>query len=90
MTMSSVPQEHPDWRVLANCRDSEPAIFFESADEDSVGVDTAKGVCELCTVRNQCRDYALATEEAYGIWGGLTPRERRQYKWFHFARPAET
>lgn len=42
-----------------------------------VSVDDAKAVCARCPVRQQCLAYALDNDETYGIWGGLSPRERR-------------
>uniref|UniRef100_UPI002AD3730D WhiB family transcriptional regulator n=1 Tax=Frankia sp. Cr1 TaxID=3073931 RepID=UPI002AD3730D len=38
----------------------------------------AKKICAPCGVRQECLDHALATSELYGVWGGLTPRERTQ------------
>ncbi|WP_052067926.1 WhiB family transcriptional regulator [Rhodococcoides fascians] len=69
------------------CRNQDPALFFGPPDSDVPGqtdVDIAKAYCAQCLVLYQCRDYALAAQEPFGIWGGLTERERRQYKWFHF------
>lgn len=37
---------------------------------------TAKAICAGCPVRATCRAYALTAREPYGIWGGLTARER--------------
>jgi len=36
----------------------------------------AKAVCALCPVRPECRQYALAAREEFGIWGGLDAAER--------------
>ncbi|MFD5697501.1 WhiB family transcriptional regulator [Streptomyces lasiicapitis] len=36
----------------------------------------AKSVCASCPVQPQCQEWALAEREEYGIWGGLTERER--------------
>lgn len=37
----------------------------------------AKAICATCSVRQRCLDYALANNERYGVWGGLTDVERR-------------
>jgi WhiB family transcriptional regulator, redox-sensing transcriptional regulator len=37
----------------------------------------AKAVCALCPVRSECLDHAIESDERFGIWGGLTDRERR-------------
>ena len=40
----------------------------------------AKRVCLTCDVRNECLEYALQNDERFGIWGGLSERERRKLK----------
>jgi WhiB family transcriptional regulator, redox-sensing transcriptional regulator len=40
----------------------------------------AKRVCLSCEVRSECLEYALAHDERFGIWGGLSERERRRLK----------
>ncbi|MQB01706.1 MAG: WhiB family transcriptional regulator [Actinobacteria bacterium] len=70
------------WREDAACLEYPAVLFFglddnESAVERRSREDRAKGVCYGCTVRQECLDYALATREPYGIWGGLTEIERR-------------
>lgn len=84
------------WQLRARCRDHDPTTFFGddfergSADSDHRADDTsqqAKAICNACPVRQSCLAHALDTQEPYGIWGGLTERERRQYKWFHYAPP---
>lgn len=40
----------------------------------------AKRVCVGCEVRVECLEYALANDERFGIWGGLSERERRKLK----------
>lgn len=41
-----------------------------------IAIQTAKDLCNSCPIRAQCLEFALANNEAYGIWGGLTPQER--------------
>lgn len=41
----------------------------------------AREVCESCPVMDECRDYALATRQEAGVWGGLTEEERRSRRW---------
>jgi WhiB family redox-sensing transcriptional regulator len=40
----------------------------------------AKRVCLSCPVKQECLDYALERDEPFGIWGGLTARERRRQR----------
>lgn len=70
--------EHPDlgdWAEEAACRTSHPDLFFP---ETVRGDNHAKAICSRCPVRTECLNHALDTDEKYGVWGGLTPRERRR------------
>ena len=40
----------------------------------------AKRICTRCEVRAECLEYALGSDERFGIWGGLSERERRKLK----------
>jgi WhiB family redox-sensing transcriptional regulator len=64
------------WRNLARCRGVDPEIFHPV--NDDAGADEAKAICAACAVREPCLEYALATREKDGVWGGLTARERRR------------
>jgi WhiB family redox-sensing transcriptional regulator len=71
----STNEEHLGrWAHLASCRTLDPELFFPETANDE---DAAKAVCAACPVRQACLDHALAASEPYGIWGGLTLRERR-------------
>ena len=63
------------WRNRAACRGVDPDIFFPVSDEDAV---QAKAICAECPVREACLEWALATRERDGVWGGATERERRR------------
>lgn len=63
------------WRRLANCLHVDPELFFP---ESSGSTSEAKGVCHSCAVRPECLEYALRHGEKFGIWGGMTERERRR------------
>jgi hypothetical protein len=68
-----------EWRAAAACRDTDPEVFFPTAETGPVfeaQVAVAKAVCAQCLVRSQCLDEALA-RIPHGIAGGLTPEERR-------------
>jgi hypothetical protein len=67
------------WKQLANCKSSDPSIFF--FDEDDVSTrELAMKLCGGCKVKMDCLQYALEKKEAFGIWGGMTPAERRKVK----------
>jgi WhiB family transcriptional regulator, redox-sensing transcriptional regulator len=77
-------QEAWDWQDHAQCRGADSTIFFHTEGEQGRAhldrVERAKEMCRGCAVVAQCRDHALATREPYGIWGGLTESERRQWQ----------
>jgi WhiB family redox-sensing transcriptional regulator len=72
------------WLLAANCRGRTDLFFApdetESRRERRRREAQAKAVCEECAVRQACLDEALAADERFGIWGGLTERERRAAK----------
>lgn len=66
-----------DWREQALCAQTDPEAFFP---EKGGSVREAKRICNRCEVTAECLDYALGHDERFGIWGGLTKRERRRLK----------
>ena len=65
------------WRDLALCAETDPEAFFP---EKGGSTREAKRVCIGCDVRAECLEYALEHDERFGIWGGLSERERRKLK----------
>ncbi len=65
------------WQERALCAQTDPEAFFP---EKGGSTREAKKVCLTCDVRAECLDYALANDERFGIWGGLSERERRKLK----------
>lgn len=63
-----------DWRLLGLCAQTDPEAFFP---DQGGSVREAKAVCARCEVRAQCLAYALEHDERFGVWGGLSERERR-------------
>ena len=66
-----------EWQERALCAQTDPEAFFP---EKGGSTREAKRVCMTCEVRVQCLDYALENVERFGIWGGLSERERRRVK----------
>ena len=64
-----------EWVALRNCADVDPDVFFPN---DGAGVIAAQKVCAGCPVKDQCREYALANNIVYGVWGGTSERQRRR------------
>lgn len=69
------PGEDLGWQNRAACVGVDPELFFPDRTHNT---GNAKKVCRQCPVRNQCLGYALRHNEQFGVWGGLTVRERRQ------------
>lgn len=65
------------WQDRALCAQTDPEAFFP---EKGGSTREAKRVCRTCEVRAECLDYALEHDERFGIWGGLSERERRRLK----------
>jgi len=65
------------WQERALCAQTDPEAFFP---EKGGSTREAKRVCQSCEVRAECLEYALAHDERFGIWGGLSERERRRLK----------
>mgnify|MGYP000911190571 FL=1 len=65
------------WQTDALCAQTDPEAFFP---EKGGSTRDAKRICTLCDVRGECLEYALQNDERFGIWGGLSERERRKLK----------
>lgn len=68
--MASIEQ----WQEKAACRTIPVELFFPPLEQEA---DEAKAVCDGCSVKDPCLEFALAAGERFGVWGGLTPQERR-------------
>jgi WhiB family redox-sensing transcriptional regulator len=67
----------PDWQERALCSQTDPEAFFP---EKGGSTREAKRICSRCEVKVECLEYALGHDERFGIWGGLSERERRGLK----------
>ncbi len=65
------------WQESSNCLGVDPDLFFP---ERGASTKEAKEVCRGCVVRNDCLEFALANGEKFGIWGGMSERERRRIR----------
>jgi len=79
--LSTVGQDDAEdgqsWQERSLCAQTDPEAFFP---EKGGSTREAKKVCIGCEVRAECLEYALAHDERFGIWGGLSERERRKLK----------
>jgi WhiB family redox-sensing transcriptional regulator len=71
-----------DWQLLAACRGVDGQVFFAPDAERGLRrlarERVAKAVCRSCPVIADCAAHAIRTREPFGVWGGLTPEERRR------------
>ena len=65
------------WWDLALCAQVDPELHFP---EKGGSTRDPKRVCKACEVREPCLEYALDHDERFGVWGGLSERERRELK----------
>lgn len=71
-----------DWRHRALCRDEDPELFFPigTTGPALLQVERAKTVCHRCPVTQDCLEWALASGQDAGVWGGMCEEERRAIK----------
>lgn len=80
--MTSVVRTHIDgWAARAACVGERAALFYPPVVSEPRGdrrrrEAEAKAICDDCAVRSECLDHAIEHDERYGVWGGLTGRER--------------
>jgi WhiB family redox-sensing transcriptional regulator len=80
LTLSDLMWE-PDvnWRGEAACTGVDSELFFPVSEDESAS-EAAKAICAQCPVREACLQYALATNQTAGVWGGLDSGERRRLR----------
>ena len=71
-----------EWRRHAACRDTDPDLFFPVGTTGPAieQIENAKAVCKQCDAQADCLEFALATNQDSGIWGGTSEDERRQMR----------
>lgn len=67
----------PEFYEQANCHGVDPSLFFPERGSSS---EPAKAVCRGCEVRSECLSLALESNERFGVWGGMSERERRRVR----------
>ncbi len=74
--------ERDEWRKFAECRDTDPDLFFPVGTTGPAleQIANAKAVCRSCEVQGLCLEYAVSTNQDSGVWGGTSEEERRQMR----------
>lgn len=75
--LAQLVRDDQPWAEAALCAQTDPESFFP---EKGGSTREAKAVCKKCTVRAECLDYAIDHDERFGIWGGMSERDRRKLK----------
>ena len=77
-----------NWRSAAACRSADPDLFFPitAAGPAVRQIERAKTICAGCGVRRECLEFALATNQESGVWGGTSEEERRKLRKAWLAR----
>ncbi|GAA2659863.1 WhiB family transcriptional regulator [Streptomyces vastus] len=73
MHIESIAAPDLSWQEQALCAQTGADFFFP---EPGSSVREAKRICGLCEMRSACLQYALANDERFGVWGGLSEKER--------------
>lgn len=80
---SVVDAEDDHWRARAACRSVDANLFFPTGSTGSAvaQLQAAKAFCRSCSVRRDCLEFALETNQEDGVWGGKDETERRRLRW---------
>ena len=77
-----------DWVHRARCKDEDPELFFPIGTTGPAieQIEAAKAVCRACEAQGPCLEFALATNQESGVWGGTAEEERRRLRKAWLAR----
>jgi WhiB family redox-sensing transcriptional regulator len=73
MHTDTITPTGPVWQTQALCAQTGADFFFP---EPGSSVREAKRICGMCEIRSACLEYALSNDERFGVWGGLSEKER--------------
>lgn len=76
MNLPDLPRA-PAWHADALCAQTDPEAFFPEKNYNSA---PARAVCRDCPVRDLCLQWALDNDERWGVWGGMSAKQRRALK----------
>ena len=74
--VEQMPFVNLDWKQRGNCVKSNVDFYPDG----TAGVNRAKKVCQDCPVKKKCLDYALKSTHQFGVWGGMSERERKRLR----------
>lgn len=74
------PEQAIEFMDRAACRGVDQSLFIPDVGARDHRYDPARAICATCPVRIECLEYALAIDESFGMWGGMSPKERNAYR----------
>lgn len=74
--MLSYIGQHFDWRDSSACKTEDADLFYS---EEPADQQQAKAICATCQCRAECLATAMLRDDAWGVWGGMTPQERMRH-----------
>jgi WhiB family redox-sensing transcriptional regulator len=77
MHIDTITSPDLDWQQEALCAQTGADFFFP---EPGSSVREAKRICGMCPIRDACLEYALDNDERFGVWGGLSEKERLEIR----------
>ncbi|EFL37861.1 transcription factor WhiB family protein [Streptomyces griseoflavus Tu4000] len=77
MQTDTIPLPDLTWQEEALCAQTGGDFFFP---EPGSSVREAKRICGLCPIRAACLDYAMNNDMRFGVWGGMSEKERLQLR----------
>ena len=69
----SPPPPPGSWRFDGACVGVGPEVFYPESGKRPL---EALALCAVCVVRSECLEYAIEHNQHWGVWGGLTERQR--------------
>ena len=71
--------EEQVWEPEHECAGADDELFFPPGEDETAAL-AAKKICAICPVQEQCLQYALATNQSEGVWGGMSSGDRRRLR----------
>ena len=75
ISLTQLLDDDRPWAAVAACRDADDGLFFPG---NEAAAQIAVRICAGCPAREDCLEWALEMRIGFGVWGGLTERERRR------------
>lgn len=71
-----------EWQEVSACRDTDPEMFFPVGTTGTAAnqIQRALAICSVCEVQEPCLQFALETNQEFGVWGGYPEDDRRRLR----------